>query len=324
MPSLKSVKDRINSVKSTRKITTAMKEIAASKLRRAQVRASQARPYEDTMEKMVVEISNAMNKVEADDEHYTHDDIGHHLMYGRSEERNVHLIITLSSERGLCGGFNHNVVKETKTRVNTLIDQGKTVKILCIGKKVANILQRYYGDMIIDIVNDPPGGRNLEYAAVLDLSRRLQFMFEDGEFDVCTVIYNKFLSVISQKTTALQLIPVPLNYPLDEFEVENGLQEEDNDNTADDADEEPAYKFEYEPSEEHLLSELMTRNLTTQLFGAMLESEASKHGARMTAMDNATRNAKDMIDRLTLQYNRARQAQVTNELIEIISGAEAL
>ncbi len=322
MANLKAVKDRINSVKSTRKITTAMKEIAASKLRRAQTRAAQARAYEDSMENMVVEVSNAMKNIVEEEDKYTHDGLGHHLMYGRNNDKNTHLIITVSSERGLCGAFNHNVVKETKRRVNTLIDEGKTVKIFCIGKKVAGILQRYYGDMIIDIINDPPGGRNLEYTAVHDVSQRLQFMYEDGEFDVCTIIYNKFLSVMSQKITALQLIPVPTHYPLDEFEVEHTQEGQVKSEQL--GSKRKQYRFEYEPSEEELLTELMARNLTTQLYGAMLESEASKHGARMTAMDNATRNAKDMIDRLTLQYNRARQAQVTNELIEIISGAEAL
>ena len=310
MPSLKIIKERIKSIKSTRKITTAMKDIAASKLRRAQTAAEEARTYENALERIVVELGRSMSRG-------SDLSLGHLLMFGRPEIK-THLLIVVTSERGLCGGYNHQILKEARRQIKILEANKTKFKLICIGKKASNSLQKNYGSLILEHLSDPPGGKTLQYAPVHDLAERLSHMFLDGVFDICSIIYTQFESVMSQKVSLLQLIPVPLKSDVALVSTEKKSQQ------LKQADQFHSDPFDYEPSEESILDELMTRNLSTQLYGAILESEASKHGARMTAMDSATRNAKKMIDKLSLQYNTARQAYVTKELIEIISGAETL
>ncbi|MCH7941839.1 MAG: F0F1 ATP synthase subunit gamma [Proteobacteria bacterium] len=297
MATLKELRTRIASVKSTQKITKAMQMVASSKLRRAQENAEAARPYAERMEGMLraIAISVAGN------------DNAPRMLAG-SGASDTHLLLVTTSDRGLCGGFNSSIVRAVKKRIAALQADGKTVKLLCLGRKGRDQLKRDHQGLIIDTVEDLDKG-GLDYDDAAAISTRLAKMFDDGEFDVCTIIYNHFKSVMSQIVTIQQLIP---------YHVEDG--------DASDGTEEALVSaiYEYEPDEEEILAQLLPRNLAVQIYRALLESSASEQAARMTAMDNATRNAGDMIDKLSLLYNRSRQAAITTELTEIVTGAEAL
>jgi len=290
MANLKDLKTRIESVKSTRKITKAMQMVAAAKLRRAQESAEAARPYGERMAAVMGNLAGAAAGSETAPK----------LLAGTGADQ-VHLLIVATSERGLCGGFNSSIVKTAKAHANRLLAAGKTIKILTIGKKGREQMKREYGDQMIGHV-DMTEVKRVGYVDAVGVARDVLARFEGAEFDVATIFYNKFKSVMEQIPTTRQLIPA---------EVE----------TAEGAD---APFYEYEPDEDEILAELLPTAMTTQIFTALLENAASEQGARMSAMDNATRNAGEMIDKLTIQFNRSRQAAITNELIEIISGAEAL
>ena len=290
MPSLKSLRVRINSVKSTQKITSAMKMVAAAKLRRAQDQAVAARPFAERMSRMLSSLAGSFVGAAG----------APPLLAGTGKEQ-VHLIVVATSDRGLCGAFNSSIVRGARQHIRQLLAEGKTVKVLCVGRKGRDQLRRDYGRLIGESMEDV-GRRGLSFADAQRVAARILAMFEAGEFDVCTIIYNRFKSAISQVVTRQQLIPFPV-------EVAEG---------------DTATVYEYEPGEDEILSALLPRNLAVQIFRALLENAASEQGARMTAMDNATRNAGDMIKRLTQNYNRTRQAAITKELIEIISGAEAV
>jgi F-type H+-transporting ATPase subunit gamma len=293
MPSLKDLRSRIASVKSTRRITSAMKMVAAAKLRRAQELALAARPYSERMERMLSSLAAASGGA------------GSLPLLAGTGKDDTHLLVFVSTDRGLCGGFNINLMRQVRRRVRELQGQGKRFKIFCIGRKGAALVRREYPAALVaqveDIARPVPS-----YDKAVEIANRIMAMFDAGEFDVCTVIYNKFVSALTQTVTPQQLIPFAPPAKSGET-ADNG-----------------AASYEYEPSEEDILNELLPRNLSVQLYRAFLESFASEQGARMTAMDNATRNAGDMINRLTTNYNRTRQAFITKELIEIISGAEAL
>ncbi|WP_375573433.1 F0F1 ATP synthase subunit gamma [Ahrensia marina] len=290
MPSLKDLRNRIASVTATRKITKAMQMVAAAKLRRAQTSAEAARPYAD---KMSAVLSNlAAGQMSGGGEGASP------LIAGTGSDK-VHLLVVATAERGLCGGFNSSIVRLARQEARKLIDEGKEVKLLTVGKKGHDQLKRDMASRIVDTI-EFRGVKSVGYVQAEEVSTKIMEMFEAGEFDVCTLYYAAFKSVISQVPTAHQLIPA-------KFEVS----------------EDPIF-YEYEPDENAILDDLLPRNLTVQVFKALLENAASEQGARMAAMDNATRNAGEMIDGLTLSYNRQRQAQITKELIEIISGAEAL
>ncbi|KCV82960.1 F0F1 ATP synthase subunit gamma [Actibacterium atlanticum] len=289
MPNLKDLKNRIESVKSTRKITKAMQMVAAAKLRRAQEAAEQGRPYADRMNAVMGGLAASV----------AGSDSAPKLLSGTGSDQ-VQLLVVMTSERGLCGGFNSSIVKMARAKIEELKAAGKTVKILTVGKKGREQLKRDYEDLFVDHV-DLSEVKNVGYVNAQDIAKGLLTRFNDGEFDVATIFYNTFQSVISQVPTAKQIIPAA-------FE----------------GDAEASTLYDYEPSEEEILADLLPRGVATQIFSALLENGASEQGARMSAMDNATRNAGDMIDNLTIQFNRSRQAVITNELIEIISGAEAL
>ena len=289
MPSLKDLKNRISSVKSTQKITSAMKMVAAAKLRRAQDQALASRPYTSLMDKIVSKISSKATGTSID------------LLTGKPENK-TQLLVVFSADRGLCGGFNGSITRSVKKEINDLQQNGVNVKLLMVGKKSADSLNREYGNLFIDKIEGKSAKPN--YADAEVLATKIIDLFENGEFGVCRVIYNKFVSAIAQEVTFKSLIPAEVQ-----------INEEDKDT---------ASIYDFEPSEEEILTDLLPRNLATQLFSSQIESTASELAARMTAMDNATRNAGEMIDKLTLQYNRTRQAVITSELIEIISGAEAL
>jgi F-type H+-transporting ATPase subunit gamma len=295
MPSLKDLRIRINSVKSTRKITSAMKMVAASKLRRAQTAAEAARPYAARMERMLGALAGSLAG-----------QTGAPKMLAGTGADDVQLIVVITADRGLCGGFNSAVVRATRHMVNDLLAQGKTVKLLMVGRKGRDQLKREFSPLFLDTFENV-GRRGLSFAEANGIATKINGLFEDGEFDVCTVVYNRFKSAISQEVTRQQLVPFPVP-PAPAEATGDGAKA----------------LYEYEPSEEAILAELLPRNLAIQIFRALLESNASEQGARMTAMDNATRNAGDMINNLTIRYNRSRQAMITKELIEIISGAEAL
>ena len=295
MPSLKDLKNRISSVQSTRKITSAMKMVAASKLRRAQEQAEAGRPYAERMGRMLASL--AANVQDSGN--------GPKLMTGTGADQ-VHLLIIISSDRGLCGAFNGSIVRESRRQILRLQSEGKTVKLLTVGRKARDQLRREFGSLIVETYEDV-GRRKLSFADADMVAQKVLSLFDAGEFDVCSVIFNKFKSAISQIVTVQQLIP---------FAVEAQVEEAASDELK------PVYEFE--PDEEQILAELLPRNLSIQVYRALLESAASEQGARMTAMDNATRNAGDMINKLTITYNRTRQAYITKELIEIISGAEAV
>ncbi len=296
MPSLKDLRIRIASVKSTQKITSAMKMVAAAKLRRAQEQAEAARPYADRMERMLGSLAASVQDRE-----------GAPLLLAGTGKDDVHLVIVASSDRGLCGMFNSSIVRGARRLLANLREEGKSYKILCVGRKGRDQLRREFGKHIVATVEDIAKPR-LEFAAAEGVAGRVTEMFEAGEFDVCTIIFNRFESAMSQVVTHQQLVP---------FAAGETAAEEDQTAGA-------SAIYEYEPEEEAILAELLPRNLAVQIFRALLENNASEQGARMTAMDSATRNAGDMIDKLTLNYNRTRQAHITRELIEIVSGAEAL
>ncbi len=301
MPNLKDLRVRIASVKSTQKITAAMKMVAASKLKRAQDQAEAARPYAERMERMLGSLAASIG-----------DTAGAPKLLSGSGEDNTQLLVVVTSDRGLCGGFNSQVVRGARALATQLRAEGKEVKILCVGRKGRDGLRRNFESLIIDTVEGLTR-REVEFASAADVGERLTSMFDDGEFDVCTVVYNRFKSAISQELTAQQLIPFPM--------PEAGDSEtEEAEKPADVL----AAIYEFEPDEETILADLLPRNLGIQVYRAMLESYAGEQGARMAAMDNATRNAGDMIDRLEQNYNRSRQAAITTEMIEIVSGAEAI
>lgn len=304
MASLKDLRTRIASVKSTQKITSAMKMVAAAKLRRAQEQAEASRPYAERMERMLGALAKAM-KGRA----------GAPALLTGSGKEDVHLVVVATADRGLCGGFNSNIVRDARRLIGQLTSDGKTVKILCVGRKSRDQLRRTHGDLIIDTIEDLQKPR-LSFDKADDIAERVARMFEEGEFDVCTLIYARFKSAISQIVTRQQLIPF--------LATESGGSEKEEAKEEDSALADFKGVYEYEPSEEDILAELLPRNLAVQIFKALLENNASEQGARMTAMDNATRNAGEMIDKLTLTYNRTRQAVITKELIEIVSAKEAM
>ena len=297
MASLKDLRNRIASVKSTQKITSAMKMVAAAKLRRAQEQAEAARPYAERMDRMLGSLAASLQGRAGVSP----------MLAGTGDDR-VHLLVAVTSDRGLCGGFNTSIVRRTRQMANELKEAGKTVRIVCVGRKGRDLLRRDWGDAIVASYTDI-GRRRLGFEDADAIAGKVTEMFEAGEFDVCTMIYNRFRSVISQIVTAQQLIP----FAPPESDADSGAGAGAS-----------AAIYSYEPDEAEILADLLPRNLAVQVFRGLLESAASEHGARMSAMDNATRNAGDMIKDLTLTYNRTRQAQITKELIEIISGAEAL
>jgi F-type H+-transporting ATPase subunit gamma len=295
MPSLKDLRVRINSVKSTQKITSAMKMVAAAKLRRAQEQAEAARPYAERMERVLGSLASSFAGQEG----------APGLLAGNGKDQ-VYLVVVMTSDRGLCGGFNSSIVRGARRLIRELQSAGKQVKILCVGRKGRDQLRRDFGDFIIGTIEDVAKPR-LTFEAADRIARRITEMFEAGEFDVCRIIYNRFKSAMTQIVTIQQVIPFVA------AAVEGAAPSSGSLAT-----------YEYEPDEAEILTALLPRNLSVQVFRALLENNASEQGARMAAMDSATRNAGDMINRLTINYNRSRQAYITKELIEIISGAEAL
>ena len=291
MPSLKDLKTRINSVKSTQKITSAMKMVAAAKLRRAQDSAERGRPYADRMQQIINSLAAKADPSSASQ-----------LLVGNGQDK-THLLVVVSADRGLCGGFNGVITRQTRNEVARLRGEGKTVKLIMVGRKSADSLRRELGDSYIEALEGIQG-TSVAFADAASIGEKVRAGFEAGEFDVCTVIFNKFKSAISQEVTLKKLIPA---------EVDEAAPAGDQ-----------SVSYEYEPEEDELLAAVLPRNISTQIYSALLESSAAELAARMTAMDNATRNAGDLIDRLTLVYNRTRQATITKELIEIISGAEAV
>jgi len=291
MPSLKDLKTRIDSVKSTQKITRAMQMVAAAKLRKAQERAEAARPYAERMENVLSSMGVS----------YAQRDDAPALLKG-SGKSDTHLLLVATADRGLCGGFNSSIARLARVHANKLISEGKTVKILCVGKKGYDALKRLFAEQIMDVISFREV-KVIGYGEATGVGEKILAMFENGEFDVATLFYSKFKSVISQVPTTHQLIPAKFEHP------------------AEDADER---SYDYEPDEATILDDLLPRNISVQIYRALLENGAGEMGAKMSAMDNATRNAGEMIDGLTMSFNRQRQAQITKELIEIISGAEAL
>ncbi|PRY75998.1 F-type H+-transporting ATPase subunit gamma [Yoonia maritima] len=290
MPNLKDLKNRIASVKSTRKITKAMQMVAAAKLRRAQDAAEASRPYTERFNAVMGGLAASVGGSESAPK----------LLSGTGSDQ-VQLLVVMTAERGLCGGFNGNIAKLAKTHAQKLIAEGKTVKIITVGKKGRDAIKRELGEYFVDHV-DMSGVKRLGYVDAQNIAKDVLSRFDDNEFDVATIFYARFENVVTQHPTAQQIIPAS-------FDV------------AEDAE---AALYDYEPSEEEILADLLPRGVATAIFSALLENAASEQGARMSAMDNATRNAGDMIDQLTIEFNRSRQAVITNELIEIISGAEAL
>src|SRR6478752_870451 len=294
MPSLKALRTRIASVKSTQKITSAMKMVSASKLRRAQAQAEAARPYAERMERMLRALAASVSDMPN----------APPLLAGTGKDQ-TYLLVPVTADRGLAGAFNANIGRHTRTLARRLEAQGKTVKILAVGRKGRDYLRRELASRITGDISYA-GKRRIEFSDAEEVGSRITAMLAAGEIDVCILIYNRFRSVISQIVTEQQLIPAPPGDEPAPAEAGGGAT------------------YEFEPDEETILARLLPQALAIQLFRALLESAAGEHGARMTAMDNATRNAGDMIKRLTLNYNRARQANITKELIEIISGAEAV
>jgi F-type H+-transporting ATPase subunit gamma len=290
MPSLKDLKNRIGSVKSTQKITSAMKMVAAAKLRKAQEQALASRPYTSLMDKVVTKIASKISGNTID------------LLTGKADNKS-HLIVVFSADRGLCGGFNGSITRAVRAEIKKLEEDGSKVKLLMVGKKSADALNREFGHLFVERIDGNSAKPNYTDAEII--AKKIITLFENNEFGVCKVIFNKFVSAITQEVTFKSLIPAE-------------IQKTETDEVG------SSSIYEFEPSEEDILNDLLPRNLATQLFSSQMESTASELAARMTAMDNATRNAGDMIDNLTLQYNRTRQAVITKELIEIISGAEAL
>ncbi|MGB2930868.1 MAG: F0F1 ATP synthase subunit gamma [Methyloceanibacter sp.] len=295
MASLKDLRNRIASVKATQKITKAMQMVAAAKLRRAQSAAEAARPYAERMEAVLANLATALSGREG----------GPLLMVGTGQDKS-HLLVVCTAERGLCGGFNSSIVRLAREHANRLLREGKEVKFLCVGKKGFDQLKRQYASRIVEVI-DLRGVKQLGFVDAERIAETVLGLFTAGEFDVATLFFSRFKSVMSQIPTALQLIPaeIPDEAPKAEAALGGAV-------------------YEYEPGESEILTDLLPLNIATQILRALLENAASEQGARMSAMDSATRNAGDMIDRLTMKYNRSRQAMITKELIEIISGAEAL
>jgi len=289
MPNLSDLKSRIASVKSTRKITKAMQMVASAKLRRAQDAAQAGRPYAERFNSVMSGLASSVGASEG----------GPRLLTGTGSEQ-TQLLVVMTAERGLCGGFNSNIVKLARVAAKKLLAEGKIVKILTVGKKGRESLKREFGDALLDHV-DLSDVKRVGYDSAEKIARNVLSRFNNDEFDVAKIFFSEFGSIINQIPTELQVIPAKFNSAVGEREV-----------------------YDYEPSEEDILADLLPRAVATQVFTALLENAASEQGARMSAMDNATRNAGEMIDKLTIQYNRSRQAKITNELIEIISGAEAL
>ena len=290
MANLKDLKTRINSVKSTQKITSAMKMVAAAKLRRAQEVAEAGRPYSSRMKQVISGLAANANKSNAPE-----------LLVGR-EDVKTHLLIVVSADKGLCGGFNGSIARQTRQEINRLENEGKSVLVYMVGKKAADNLGREILNKTFESIENLQGS-NVDYNKVKGVAEKILLGFADGKFDQVSIIYNQFVNAITQNVVMVPLIPANL------------VGEQEN---------ESLVVYDYEPEQNELLELLLPRNITTQIFSALLESSAAELAARMTAMDNATRNAGDMIDSLTLVYNRTRQANITKELIEIISGAEAL
>ena len=290
MASLDDLKKRIASVKSTQKITKAMKMVAAAKLRRAQESAEKGRPYSIKMNNIILNLSGGISDKENAPK----------LLSGTGNDQ-VHLCVIMTSDRGLCGGFNSNIIKKAKSFFSKISNEGKELKIITVGSKGNDQLKRVYGKKIIENISFKES-KNPNYFDADKVGKKIIEKFEAGEFDVCTIFYNQFKNVITQIPQAQQIIP------LNNVEDENSSDE----------------SYEFEPDEDEILSNLLPKNISTQIFRAMLENSASEQGSRMSAMDNATRNAGEMVDKLTIEYNRSRQAAITKELIEIISGAESL
>ncbi len=295
MPSLKDLRNRINSVKATQKITKAMQMVAAAKLRHAQEAAEAARPYSQRMNAVIARLASRLKDQE-----------GISPFLAGTGREDVHLLVVCTAERGLCGAFNANIVKLATEHIERLKGEGRTVKLLCVGRKGYDQLKRPYRDLMIDAPVDLKQVKRLRFQHAHEIADRLIRMFEKGEFDVCTLFYSEFQSVIKQTPRPLQLIPARIEEQTAEETAGSGAT------------------YEYEPDEQEILNDLLPRNVSVQVFRALLENAASEQGARMTAMDNATRNAGEMIRTLTLDYNRQRQALITKELMEIISGAEAI
>jgi F-type H+-transporting ATPase subunit gamma len=293
MPSLKTFRLRIRSVQSTQKITKAMKMVAAAKLRRAQEQATAARPYAEAMDKILASLGASFKG-----------STGPRLLAGTGSDK-VHLVIVATGDRGLCGGFNSTIVREARRTIRALLAEGKTVKIFAVGRKGRDQLRRDFGPMIVETMTDL-GRPRLSFGDAQKVAGRVMEMFEAGEFDVATVIFNRFKSAMTQIVTAQQLIPPPAPETSAAPAAAGGAV------------------YEFEPDEGEILADLLPRNLTVQIFRVLLENAASFYGSQMTAMDNASRNAGEVIKKLTLQMNRSRQASITKELIEIISGAEAI
>ena len=296
MPSLKDIKTQINSVGSTKKITSAMKMVAASKLRRSQEKAEAARPYSSRLEEMLSSLAPSAASGEGIIK----------LLTGTSNDQN-YIVVPVSADRGLCGGFNSSINRETFKLVKSLEGNGKKVQLMPVGKKSRDFFNRVMKDQIIESFVDL-NVSSTGYESALNISNKLQELYFDGKFDKCILVFNKFKSAISQEVTQQQLIPL---------DVSNSEKEEEKENSSNAI-------YDYEPDEETILKDLLPKNVSIQIFKVLLESDAGEQGARMAAMDNATRNAGEMIDSLTLKYNRTRQAFITKELIEIISGAESI
>ncbi len=292
MPSLDDLKKRIYSVKSTQKITKAMKMVAAAKLRRAQENAERGRPFSEKMNNIILNLSSSISDKENASK----------FLVGTGKE-NVHLCVVITADRGLCGGFNTNICKKAKNYFEKIIKEGKTLKIFSVGSKGHDQLKRVYGSYIIEKVNFK-GYKKVTYKEAEEVGKKIIQLFNNGEFDVCKIFYNKFKNVITQIPQQQQIIPIQKLENEEKKQIENS--------------------YEFEPEENEILDDLLPRNISTQIFKAILENAASEQGSRMTAMDNATRNAGDLVDKLTITYNRSRQAAITKELIEIISGAESL
>ena len=299
MPSLKDIKTQINSVGSTKKITSAMKMVAASKLRRSQEKAEAARPYSSRLEEMLSSLASSVASGEGIIK----------LLTGTGNDQN-YIIVPVSADRGLCGGFNSSINKETYKLIQSLESQNKKVQLLPVGKKTRDFFNRVMKDKIIESFVDM-NVSSTGYEAALYISTKLQELYFEGKFDKCILVFNKFKSAITQEVTQQQLIPLDVSSSSDDKKTSN---EETSTNAI----------YTYEPDEETILQDLLPKNVSIQIFKVLLESDAGEQGARMAAMDNATRNAGEMIDSLTLKYNRTRQAFITKELIEIISGAESV
>ena len=292
MPSLDDLKKRISSVKSTQKITKAMKMVASAKLRKAQENAEKGRPFSEKMNNIILNLSNSI----------TDKDSASKFLVGTGKN-NVHLCVVITADRGLCGGFNTNICRKAKSYFENILKEGKSLKIFTIGSKGHDQLKRAYSQYIIEKINYK-NVKKLTYNEAEDVAKKIIKLFNDSQFDICTIFYNKFKNIITQTPQAQQIIPIESPTKTEEKKSESF--------------------YEFEPEEDEILNDLLPRNISTQIFKAFLENAASEQGSRMTAMDSATRNAGDLVDKLTINYNRSRQAAITKELIEIISGAESL